>query len=81
MTLEALEVLVRAVMGEVFVPEHLIHPQGVVPLCEDSARTLRGWRCWLPCQLLTTGGWPHAKWEAIRTVGSGSLARPGIKLR
>jgi len=27
---------VRAVMGEVFVPEHLILPQGVVPLCEDS---------------------------------------------
>ena len=26
----------RAVTGEVFVPEHLILPQGVVPLCEDS---------------------------------------------
>ena len=28
----------RAVKGEVFVPENLILPQGVVPLCEDSAR-------------------------------------------
>ena len=36
LTQEALEVLVRAVMGEVFVPENLILPQGVVPLCEDS---------------------------------------------
>jgi hypothetical protein len=27
---------VRAVTGEIFVPEHLILPQGVVPLCEDS---------------------------------------------
>ena len=36
LTQEALEVLVRAVTGEVFVPEHLILPQGVVPLCEDS---------------------------------------------
>ena len=26
----------RAVTGEIFVPEHLILPQGVVPLCEDS---------------------------------------------
>ena len=25
-----------AVKGEIFVPEHLILPQGVVPLCEDS---------------------------------------------
>ena len=33
---EALEVLVRAVTGEVFVPKHLILPQGVVPLREDS---------------------------------------------
>jgi len=33
---EALEVLVRAVTGEVFVPENLILPQGVVPLCENS---------------------------------------------
>src|SRR6185312_863404 len=36
LTQEALEVLVRAVMGEIFVPEHLILPQGVVPFCEDS---------------------------------------------
>ena len=36
LTQEALEVLVRAVTGEVFIPEHLILPQGVVPLCEDS---------------------------------------------
>jgi len=36
LTQEALEVLVRAVTGEAFVPEHLILPQGVVPLCEDS---------------------------------------------
>ena len=36
LTQEALEVLVRAVTGEVFVPEHLILPQGVIPLCEDS---------------------------------------------
>src|SRR6185503_8983281 len=33
---EALEVLVRAVTGEIFIPERLILPQGVVPLCEDS---------------------------------------------
>ena len=26
----------RAVTGEIFIPEHLILPQGVVPLCEDS---------------------------------------------
>ena len=36
LTQEALEVLVQAVMGEIFIPEHLILPQGVVPLCEDS---------------------------------------------
>ena len=36
MTQEALEVLVRAVTGEVFMLEHLILPQGFVPLCEDS---------------------------------------------
>ena len=36
LTQEALEVLVRAVTGDAFVPEHLILPQGVVPLCEDS---------------------------------------------
>jgi hypothetical protein len=36
LTQEALEVLVRAVTGEVFVPEHLILPQGIVSLCEDS---------------------------------------------
>ena len=29
--------MVRAVMWEIFVPEHLILPQGVVPLCEDSS--------------------------------------------
>ena len=80
LTQEALEVLVRAVTGDAFIPENLILPQGVVPLCEDSARTLRGWRCWLPCQLLTTGGWPHARPGAIRTTGFGSLARQGIKL-
>ena len=26
----------RAVTGEIFLPEHLILPQGVFPLCEDS---------------------------------------------
>ena len=26
----------RALTGEIFIPEHLILPQGVVPLCEDS---------------------------------------------
>ena len=36
LTQEGLEVLVRAVTGEIFVPEHLILPQGVVPLCEAS---------------------------------------------
>ena len=36
LTQEALEVLVRAVTGDAFVPEHLILPQGVIPLCEDS---------------------------------------------
>jgi len=36
LTQEALEVLVRAVTREIFIPEHLILPQGVVPLCEDS---------------------------------------------
>ena len=36
LTQEALEVLVRAVTGEIFIPEHLILPQGVIPLCEDS---------------------------------------------
>ena len=36
LTQEGLEVMVRAVMGEIFVPEHLILPQGVVPFCEDS---------------------------------------------
>ena len=36
LTQEALEVLVRAVTGEIFIPEHLILPQGVVPLCEYS---------------------------------------------
>jgi hypothetical protein len=38
MTQEALEVLVQAVMGDAFIPENLILPQGIVPLCEDSAR-------------------------------------------
>ena len=28
----------RAVTGEIFIPEHLILPQGVVPLCEDSSQ-------------------------------------------
>ena len=37
LTQEGLEVLVRAVTGEIFIPEHLILSQGVVPLCEDSA--------------------------------------------
>src|SRR6185503_9354110 len=37
LTQEGLEVVVRAVTGEIFVPEHLILPQGVVPLCEDSS--------------------------------------------
>ena len=36
LTQEGLEVLVRAVTGEIIIPEHLILPQGVVPLCEDS---------------------------------------------
>ena len=27
----------RAVTGEIFVPEHRILPQGIVPLCEDSS--------------------------------------------
>ena len=27
----------RAVTGEIFVPEHLILPLGVIPLCEDSS--------------------------------------------
>ena len=36
LTQEALEVLVRAVTGKIFIPEHLILPQGVVPLCQDS---------------------------------------------
>src|SRR6185312_4330917 len=36
LTQEALEVLVRVVTWEIFIPEHLILPQGVVPLCEDS---------------------------------------------
>ena len=36
LTQEALEVLVRAVTGEIFIPEHLILPQGVVLRCEDS---------------------------------------------
>ena len=36
LTQEGLEVMVRAVMGEIFIPEHLILSQGVVPLCEDS---------------------------------------------
>jgi hypothetical protein len=38
LTQEALEVLVQAVMGDAFIPENLILPQGIVPLCEDSAR-------------------------------------------
>ena len=37
LTQEGLKVVVRAVTGEIFVPEHLILPQGVVPLCEDSS--------------------------------------------
>jgi len=37
LTQKGLEVLVRAVTGEIFIPEHLILPQGVVPLCEDSS--------------------------------------------
>ena len=28
----------RAVTGDAFIPENLILPQGIVPLCEDSAR-------------------------------------------
>src|SRR6185503_15423564 len=36
LTQEALEVLVRVVTGEIFIPEHLILPQGVIPLSEDS---------------------------------------------
>jgi len=34
LTQEALEVLVRAVTGDAFIPENLILPQGIVPLCE-----------------------------------------------
>ena len=67
----------RAVTGDAFIPENLILPQGIVPLCEDSARVAV--LATLPT--LDDGGWPHARPEAIRTVGSGSLARPGIKLR
>jgi len=36
LTQEALEVLVQAVTWDTFIPENLILPQGVVPLCEDS---------------------------------------------
>ena len=38
LTQEALEVLVRNVMGDAFIPENLILPQCIVPLCEDPAR-------------------------------------------
>ena len=38
LTQEAVEVLVRAVTGDAFILENLILPQGIVPLCEDSAR-------------------------------------------
>jgi hypothetical protein len=38
LTQEALEVLVRNVTGEAFISENLILPQGIIPLCEDSAR-------------------------------------------
>ena len=37
LTEEGLEVMVRAVTGEIFVPEHMILPQGVITLCEDSS--------------------------------------------
>jgi len=76
LTQEALEVLVRAVMGEVFVPEHLILPQGVVPLCEDS-RLRTAVLATLPT--LDDGGLAARQPEVTRTVGSGSLVRPGIK--
>ena len=38
LTQEALEVLVRNVTGDTFIPENLILPQSIVPLCEDPAR-------------------------------------------
>ena len=38
LTQEALEVLVRNVTGDAFIPENLILPQSIVPLCEDPAR-------------------------------------------
>ena len=40
MTQEALEVLVRNVAGDAFIPENLILPQCIVPLCEDPARVV-----------------------------------------
>jgi len=38
LTQEALEVLVRNVTGDAFIPENLILPQCIVHLCEDPAR-------------------------------------------
>ena len=51
LTQEALEVLVRNVTGDAFIPENLFLPQCIVPLCEDPARvavlaTLREWSRW-----------------------------------
>ena len=40
LTQEALEVLVRNVTGDAFIPENLILPQCIVPLCEDPARVV-----------------------------------------
>jgi len=39
LTQEALEILVWVVTREIFLPEHLILPQGVVPFYEDSRLT------------------------------------------
>jgi hypothetical protein len=62
---EALEVLVKGITGEAFIPESLIPPQGIPPLCEDPGL----WTAvlaWLPTldesgvAVRQTGGWdPH----------------------
>jgi len=74
LTQKGLEVLVRAVTGEIFIPEHLILPQGVVPLCEDSS--LRA-AVLVTLPTLDYGGLSARHTRATRTVGSGSLVRPG----
>jgi len=74
LTQKALEVLVRAVTWEIFVPEHLILPPGVVPLYEDS-RLRTTVLATLPT--LDDGGLAARQTGGDRTVGSGSLVRPG----